>query len=220
MTQPITNFLAAGSRWLAALGMLCRFAMRSLKGTLFGRAAVLLVISVAIAALPVSANAQDEVALDYQVKAAFLVNFPKYVDWPSDAFSGTNASITVAVFGDDNVANEFQNMIQRSLIIDGHPVVLKRIKNEADITSGGFQILFIATSERARISVILEKLKGSPVLLVGESDNFLEQGGMINMVPKNRKIRLQINLGAARQASLKISSRLLVAADVVKGKEN
>jgi hypothetical protein len=220
MTRPIDNFIAAGSRWLAAPGVLCRFVARSLTQVLCARAAMLLLIAVALDEATILANAQDEVALDYQVKAAFLVNFPKYVDWPSDAFSGTNASITVAVFGDDNVANEFQNMIQSGLAIDGHPVVLKRIKSEADITGGGFQILFIATSERARVSAVLEKLKGSPVLLVGESDNFLEQGGMINMVPKNRKIRLQINLGAARQASLKISSRLLVAADVVKGKEN
>lgn len=218
MTRSITNFTAAGSQWLAALGGLCRFAARSFKQVLFARVAMLL-IAVALAGLCVSANAQDEVALDYQVKAAFLVNFPKYVDWPSEAFSGTNSAITVAVFGDDNVANEFQNMIQSGLVIDSHPVVLKRIQSEADIT-GRSQILYIANSERARVSAILQKLKGSPVLLVGESDNFLEQGGMINMVPKNRKIRLQINLGAARQASLKISSRLLVAADVVKEKEN
>src|SRR5215472_8774930 len=168
MTRSGTNFIAAVSRWLAAPGVLCRFVARSLKRVLFARAAILLLIAIALAGLPVSANAQDEVALDYQVKAAFLVNFPKYIDWPSDAFSGTNASITVAVFGDDNVANEFQNMIQSGLVIDGHPVVLKRIKSETDIAGGGFQILFIATSERARVSTVLEKLKGSPVLLVGE----------------------------------------------------
>ena len=157
--------------------------------------------------------------MDYQVKAAFMVNFPKYIDWPAEAFPTTNSPITVGVFGDDNVAREFQGMIQSGLAIDGHPVVLTRIQGESEL-AGSFQILFIAISERARISTILEKLKGSPVLLVGESDNFLEQGGMVNLVPKNRKIRLQINLAAARQAHLKISSRLLVAADVVKGKEN
>jgi hypothetical protein len=191
--------------------------------TPFARSAVFLVlvlIAVALIELPVSASAQDAVAMDYQVKAAFMVNFPKYVDWPADAFASTNSPITVAVFGDENVAREFENMVQGGIVIEGHPVVLKRIQGESDLAGGGFQILFIATSERARISTILEKLKGSPVLLVGESDNFLEQGGMVNLVPKNRKIRLQINLAAARQAHLRISSRLLVAADVVKGKEN
>jgi hypothetical protein len=219
MRQPFTNLKAAGSQWLAALGVLCRLVARSLRRNLIARAAVVLLIALALMESQVSVRAQDAVALDYQVKAAFLVNFPKYVDWPSATFSGTNTSITVAVFGDDNVANEFQNMIQSGLAIDGHPVILKRIKSDAEIT-GACQILFVANSERSRVSAILEKLKGSPVLLVGDSDNFLEQGGMINMVPKNRKVRLQINLGAAREASLKISSRLLVAADVVKGKEN
>src|SRR5215469_12005316 len=169
MKQPNTNFIAAGSQRLAALGMLCRLVARGFKRVPVACVAMLLFIAAALAWFPASANAQDEIALDYQVKAAFLVNFPKYIDWPADTFAGTNASITVAVFGDDNVANEFQNMIQSGLVIDGHPVVLKRIKSEADIT-GGFQILFIATSERARVSAILEKLKGAPVLLVGESD--------------------------------------------------
>ena len=210
MTQRFTNLKAAGSQWLAALGVLCRLVARSF---------VFLLVVVALLGSRALVSGQDAVALDYQVKAAFLVNFPKYVDWPTTAFSGTNTSITVAVFGDDNVANEFQNMIQSGLVIDGHPVILKRIKSDVEIT-GSCQILFVANSERSRVSAILEKLKGSPVLLVGDSDNFLEQGGMINMVPKNRKVRLQINLGAAREASLKISSRLLVAADVVKGKEN
>lgn len=156
--------------------------------------------------------------MDYQVKAAFLVNFPKYVDWPAGGFATPNSPITVAVFGDDNVANEFQNMIQGGLVISGHPVVLKQIRTEADIDAS-CQILFIAASEQSRAAAILDRLKGSAVLTVGESENFLEQGGMVNLVPKNRKIRLQVNLTAASQARLRISSRLLVAADYVKGKQ-
>lgn len=156
--------------------------------------------------------------MDYQVKAAFLVNFPKYVDWPASGFANSNSPITVAVFGDDNVANEFQNMIHDGLVISGHPVVLKRIQNEAEITAD-CHILFIAASEQSRSAAILEKLKGSAVLTVGESANFLDQGGMVNLIPKNRKIRLQVNLTAASQAHLRISSRLLVAADFVKGKQ-
>lgn len=219
MTPHVTNRKVAGSQWLAAPGVLCRFALRDLRRILLTSSAVLLLAGMVSGVLPIAASAQDDIAMDYQVKAAFMVNFPKYVDWPADAFASTNSPIKVAMFGDENVAREFEAMIQGGLVIDGHPVVLKRIQSEADLT-GGCQILFIATSERARVSTILEKLKGSPVLLVGESDNFLEQGGMVNLVPKNRKIRLQINLAAARQAHLRISSRLLVAADVVKGKEN
>jgi hypothetical protein len=214
MRRYLTNSTIAGSPWLAALGVLRRLFARCV----FGSTVVVLLIAVALVNVPISVEAEDEAPQDYQVKAAFLVNFPKYVDWPAEAFASANSPITVGVFGDENVAREYQNMTQ-GLVIDGHPVVLKRIQSEADLT-GSFQILFIATSERARAASILEKLKGSPVLLVGETDNFLDQGGMINLIPKNRKIRLQINLIAARQAHLKISSRLLVAADLVKGKDS
>lgn len=214
MRRYLTNSAIAGSLSLAALGELCRLLTRGLAGP----TVALLLLVIGLVEVPISVKADDEAPQDYQVKAAFLVNFPKYVDWPADAFPSTNSPITVGVFGDENVAREYQNMTQ-GLVMDGHPVVLKRIQSEADLT-GSFQILFIATSERARAASILEKLKGSPVLLVGETDNFLDQGGMINLVPKNRKIRMQINLIAARQSHLKISSRLLVAADLVKGKDN
>lgn len=157
--------------------------------------------------------------MDYQVKAAYLVNFPKYVDWPEKAFTSTNSPITVAVFGDDNIANEFQKMLDGGMEVGGHPLVLKRINSEADINTD-CQIIYIAASERSRVPAILEKLNGAPALIVGESDTFLEQGGMINLVPKNRKIRFEVNLTAASQAHLRISSRLLMAADLVKGKQN
>ena len=166
-----------------------------------------------------TAGAEEEMPADFQVKAAFLINFPKYVDWPANAFAETNSPITVAIFGDENVANEVQNMIGSGRIIGGHPLVLKRIAREEEINRD-CQILFIGASERQRIPSILEKIRGEKILTVSESDDFLEQGGIINLARQGRKIRLQVNLTAAGNAQLKISSRLLVAADVVKGKSN
>jgi hypothetical protein len=164
-----------------------------------------------------AALAAEVAPLDFQVKAAFLVNFPKYMDWPSAAFAGTNSPITVAIFGDDNVAGEFGNMIEGGRTVSGRPVLLKRITKEEQIGSD-CQILFIANSERQRIQEILEKVKGTGILTVGENEDFLEKGGVINLVHRDRKIRLQINLDAAGRAHLKISTRLLMAADVVKGR--
>jgi hypothetical protein len=162
-------------------------------------------------------GAEDAAPLDYQVKAAFLINFPKYVDWPSSAFTEANSPITVAIFGDDNVAGALGDMIKGGRTVDGRPLVLKRIARPEEI-SADCHIVFIAKSERQRVSVILEKVKGAGILTVGESDDFLDRGGIINLVQRERKIRLQVNLTAAGQAGLKISSRLLVAADAVKGK--
>ncbi len=164
-----------------------------------------------------TASAAEGAPLDFQVKAAFLVNFPKYVDWPSSVFDQTNSPVTVAIFGDDNVAGEFDSMIGGGRIVGGHPVVLKRITKEDQI-GPDCQILFVASSERQRIPAILERIKGTGILTVGENDDFLDRGGIINLVHRDRKIRLQVNLTAAAQAHLKISSRLLVAADEVKGK--
>jgi hypothetical protein len=161
--------------------------------------------------------AADDAPLDFQVKAAFLVNFPKYVDWPSAVVAETNSPITVAIFGDDNVAGEFENMIQGGRTISGRPVRLKRITKEEQI-GADCQIVFIASSERQRVPAILEKVKGTGILTVGENEDFLQQGGIVNLVHRDRKIRLQINLDAAREAHLKISTRLLVAADMVKGR--
>jgi hypothetical protein len=166
-----------------------------------------------------TAGAEEKMPADFQVKAAFLINFPKYVDWPASAFAETNSPIVVAILGDENVANAVQNMIGSGRIIGGHPLVLKRIAREEDI-SRDCQILFVAASERQRNPSILGKIRGEQILAVGESDDFLDQNGIINLARQGRKIRLQVNLIAAGNAQLKISSRLLVAADVVKGKSN
>jgi hypothetical protein len=166
-----------------------------------------------------TAGAEEQMPADFQVKAAFLINFPKYVDWPANVFAETNSPITVAIFGDENVANEVQNMIGNGRTISGHPVILKRIAREEEINRD-CQILFIGASERQRIPSILERIRGEKILTVSECDDFLEKDGIINLAHQGRKIRLQVNLTAAGNAQLKISSRLLVAADVVKGKAN
>jgi hypothetical protein len=177
------------------------------------------VVHLSLAAGIFHAGAEEAMPTEFQVKAAFLINFPKYVDWPANAFAETNSPIIVAIWGDENVANEAQNMIGTGRIISGHPVVLKRIAREEEINRD-CHILFIGASERLRLPSILEKIRGEKILTVGESDDFLEQNGIINLARQGRKIRLQVNLTAAGNAQLKISSRLLVAADVVKGKSN
>jgi hypothetical protein len=194
-------------RWRAGLGVVCRVWL------------LIWVLHLGLMTGIFTARAEEEMPVDFQVKAAFLINFPKYVDWPTGVFAETNSPITVAIFGDENVANAVQDMIGSGRIIGGHPLVLKRIAREEDI-SRDCQILFIAASERQRIPSILEKIRGEKILTVSESDDFLERDGIINLARQGRKIRLQVNLTAAGNAQLKISSRLLVAADVVKGKSN
>ena len=151
-------------------------------------------------------GAQDAQPTEYQVKAACLFNFAKFVDWPSPAFPQPASPIVIGILGEDPFRDALQNTI-RDKTVDDHPLVIKQLGSQAEATN--CHILFISTSEKPRLAQILEGLKGSSVLTVGEMERFTENGGMINFVLDGTKIRFQINKEAATSAGLKISSKLL-----------
>ena len=162
------------------------------------------------------ANASDAPTLsEYQVKALFLFNFTKYVDWPTNTFSDDSAPIVIGVVGQDNFGDKFKQVIG-DRTVNGRKVVVKRVQNADEFK--GCQILFVSASEKARESDLLETLKDSAVLTVGETERFLTEEGMVNLVKKDNKIRVEINLTPAGRANLKLSSKLLGVADVVLGK--
>jgi hypothetical protein len=179
---------------------------------------LLLVLALILICKPPPLLAEDQAPQDFQVKAAFLVNFPKYVNWPTNTFAETNSPIVIAVFGDEQLADELQRMV-KGKSVNGHELVSKRVTKKEECAQG-CHILFISDSEQSQLPEILDQLKNASVLTAGESDDFLEKGGIINLATRNRKIRLQVNLTAANQARLKISSKLLAVADMVKGKPN
>jgi hypothetical protein len=162
--------------------------------------------------------AGDEVTMtEYQVKALFLLNFIKYVDWPQGSFSDASAPVIIGVYGEDRFGDSLKKAVQGKIIAGRRIIIQSFGKNDA---LAQCNILFISDSEKAHLGEILNKIKELPVLTVGESDQFLEQGGMIHCVKKEGKVRLEINLDSARQANLQISSKLLNVADIVKGKPN
>jgi hypothetical protein len=152
---------------------------------------------------------------EYQVKALFLFNFAKYVDWPPRAFENDSAPIVIGLVGQDNFGDNFKQVIAGKTI-NGRPVVVKHVASEQEYK--GCHILFISASEKSGLPAILNAVKDSAILTVGETERFLAQTGMINFTKRENKIRLEINLGAVQQANLKISSKLLSVADVVMGK--
>lgn len=161
------------------------------------------------------ATAETPALSEYQVKALFLFNFAKYVDWPPHAFANDSAPIVIGLVGQDNFGDNFKQVIAGKTI-NGRPVVVKHVASEQEYK--GCHILFISASEKSGLPEILNAVKDSPVLTVGETERFLAQTGMINFTKKENKIRLEINLGAVQRANLKISSKLLSVADVVMGK--
>jgi len=151
---------------------------------------------------------------EHHVKAAFLVSFPKYVDWPAEAFAETNSPIVIAVLGESKVAEEIQKLIAGKSV-NGREIILKRLASSEE--PGACHILFISAAEQQRSPNLLAKLKNASILTVGESDDFLDNGGVINLARRDRKIALEVNLTAANKSRIKISSRLLGVASVVKG---
>jgi len=151
-------------------------------------------------------SGQPSQPTEYQIKAAFLFNFAKFVDWPPESFSQPNSPLVFGVLGENPFHEELARTIQNKKI-DSHPLVVKEFHSAAQATN--CHILFISTSEKKRLPDILKILNGHSILTVGETDRFTEAGGMINFVLEGTKIRLQINSEAATEAGLKISAKLL-----------
>jgi hypothetical protein len=152
---------------------------------------------------------------EYQVKALFLLNFTKYVEWPEAAFDHPDAPITIGVIGENHFGEDLKKAMEGKSV-NGRRIVILPIENEGDW--GKCHILFISASEKKRVAEILARVGTLPILTVGETEQFTQQGGIVNFTRKDGKVRLEINLAAAEKANVEISSKLLGVADVVRGK--
>jgi hypothetical protein len=159
------------------------------------------------------AIAGEVVLPEYQVKALFLVNFAKYVEWPANAVHGQ--SFVIGIFGEDSFG-AYLRQAAEGKSAGGKPIEIRKIEAQEDLSS--CQIVFMGSSEKKRLAEILARIKALPSLTVGETDHFAQQGGVIGFIKREGKVRLEINLEAARQAGLQLSSKLLSVADSVTGK--
>jgi len=146
---------------------------------------------------------------EYQLKAVFLYNFAKFVEWPEGAFSTPQTPFTIGVLGQNPFGEELERTV-RNKAINGHPIAIKYLKTISEVTS--CHILFISSSERRRIAEILKATVQGNILTVSETDRFLQSGGMIRFFMDEKKVRFDINDEAARNANLRISSKLLSVA--------
>jgi hypothetical protein len=160
------------------------------------------------------ASAQSNPSGEYQVKAAFLFHFAQFVDWPPEAFKDAASPLTYCTVGED----PFHGALDVSMsgkTIDGRPVRVLHFKQAQEAQT--CQILFLGAPEKKSLSATLVNLGASPVLTVGESQDFIGQGGMIGFLWEDNKVHFEINLEAAERAKLKISARLLTLAKKVIG---
>jgi hypothetical protein len=151
---------------------------------------------------------------EYQVKAAYLFNFLKFVEYPNESFADPLAPFVIGVVGEDPFGNSLPQVVIGKTV-QGRDLVIRDYRTGEDLR--GAHILFISASERKRLSTILVSLRGSSVLTVADTDGFLEAGGMIQFRYENHRVRFAINVDATSRAKLKMSSKLLSLAKVIGG---
>jgi hypothetical protein len=148
---------------------------------------------------------------EYQVKAAYLFNFLKFVEWPESAFPDPLAPIVIGIVGDDPFGEALPQVVIGKTA-QGRDLVIRKYRAGEDLRAS--HILFISASEKRRLPQLLASLHGSNVLTVADFEGFLEEGGMIQLFSEDNRVRFAINVDAAVRAKLKLSSKLLTLAHV------
>ncbi len=164
-----------------------------------------------------TANAQagDADSSEYLIKAGFIYNFAKFVEWPSAAFPQSDSPIVIGVIGTDPFGNVLDHIVEDKKI-GPRGFVVKRYKWGKELKDlKACKILFISASEKSHTDEILQSVKGLPILTVGETSGFAERGGVIRFTLEDNRVRLEVNVDAAHQADLSISSRLLTLAKII-----
>jgi hypothetical protein len=180
---------------------------RRAKGIRALRAAVLLTLVVASLAITLLGQQRPQ---EYAVKAAYLYNFGKFTKWPSET-----PSFNICLLGKDPFGGSLDRIVAGESI-EGKPIVVHRLSDLRPVRD--CSILFVSSSERARMGLILSQIQNMPVLTVSDAPEFLERGGMIQFELQNDRVRFEINLRAARDAKLVLSSELLNVATKVAGR--
>lgn len=167
-------------------------------------------------ALPIHSIRAQESPTEYQVKAAYLFNFLKFVEWPGDPLASTHGHWVIGIVGE----NPFGDVLSQIIIgksVQGHELEVRQFRLGEDLH--GCHVLFIGASEKKRLPLMLAALGGASVLTVADMDHFIESGGMIQFVMEEKRVRFAIDVSASSRARLKVSSKLLSLALAVTGTE-
>jgi YfiR/HmsC-like len=176
------------------------------------RAALLSLLAILMSLGICAPRVQGEAFKEYELKAAFLYNFAQFVDWPLEAFPEADTPLVIGVLGSDPFGATLDTLVQNE-VVKNRKLIVRRYRQveEVDLC----HILFVSGSETERFERIFALLKGRPILTVGDTASFAFRGGVIRFLTEKNRIRLRINMKAARAANLTISSKLLRAAEVV-----
>jgi hypothetical protein len=146
---------------------------------------------------------------EYEVKAAFLFNFSKFVEWPEGTFAGAADRITICILGQDPFGTLLEDAV-RDKRVNGREISIQKTASVSRVA--GCHVVFIASSEQDRLDEILGRLVDRPLLTVSDAESGAERGAIIGLTVDDKRVRFEVNLNAARRARLKLSSQLLKVA--------
>ena len=155
-----------------------------------------------------------EATQEYKIKAAFLYNFAKFVEWPAERFSSESAPIVIGILGDDGFGEELERIVQDRKA-NGRAVTIMKLRSTAG--ADGVHILFVSAGEEKKYSAS-NAVRHPGVLTVGETEAFEAAGGVVTFIVPDDKVRFKINLDAANCSGLRISAQLQKLATVVRRK--
>jgi hypothetical protein len=152
---------------------------------------------------------------EYLIKAGFIYNFAKLVQWPTTAFAQADSPIVIGILGDDPFGATLDRIVADKKI-NGRGLVVRRLRWSRDFKEvKDCNILFVSSSEKEHLDSVVEMMKLLPILTIGDAPGFAKRGGIMNFTLEDNKVRFEVNVEAAKHADLTISSRLLTLAKIV-----
>ncbi len=166
----------------------------------------------------VSPRAWPERPRDYELESVLLFNLTQFVDWPPGTFARAGDPFVIGIVGRDPFAGSLDEVVRNERAC-GRRIVVTRVRHPIEARS--CQLLFVSAGERGELPALLRAAGGRPLLTVGDFENFVRRGGMVEFyrTPEN-KIRLRVNVEATRAARLTMSSKLLRVAEVRRAEED
>jgi hypothetical protein len=168
---------------------------------------LLAMFSLANQSAPMSLSAAPErPPTEYEVKAAYIFYFAKFVNWSEEAFPHKKAPLTIGIF-DDREFDSLVATIVKDKTVQDHPISIKRLKADADLQ--GCHIIYISSSALKRTKTLIDSIRDLPALTITEADSHYKSKGIINLNVEGGKVQFEVDVAGAERAHLQISSKLL-----------
>lgn len=148
---------------------------------------------------------------EYTVKAALSLNFARFTEWPLDGFAANSSVVTICTLGDNVIHDAFSGVEKKT--IGKKTITVINLTRIRDLNQ--CQLLFVSGMEKNKTIQLIDEIKLSPILTIGEDDDFIKSGGMVILKIVDGKVSMQINLDAVKKARLQINSRVLKLAKIV-----